>query len=224
MADQALDDPVRAALWGPQGTLAVVSGAVRRFPPEIGPFLAFDDPADRAWDEAARLVGGDDRIAVVADGPLAPTGWHVMRSFDVVQMTGADVEGAEDGELLELGAADVPEMVALASATSPGPFAERTIELGRYVGARVDGRIAAMGGERMRPDRWVEVSAICTDPAFRGRGLGTRILRAVVAGIRRGGAEPFLHVQHGNPAIALYASLGFRERRRFVLTVLQPGG
>ena len=55
-----------------------------------------------------------------------------------------------------------------------------------------------------------------------GRQLIKQIPPARIGLIRRDGAEPFLHVQHGNPAIPLYASLGFRERRRFVLTVLRP--
>jgi ribosomal protein S18 acetylase RimI-like enzyme len=224
MGDDGLDDPIRAALWGPQAPIALVAGDVRRFPPEIGPFLAFADPARRAWGDAARLIGDGDRVAVVADAALAPAGWLVARSFDVVQMTGVDVEDADDPDVLVLGPADVAEMVALTEATAPGPFAERTLDLGRYLGVRLDGRLAAMGGERIRLPGWVEVSAVCTDPAFRGRGLGTRILRAVVAGIRREGAEPFLHVQLHNPAIPLYDSLGFRERRRFVLTVLRPAG
>ena len=54
--------------------------------------------------------------------------------------------------LLELGDADVPEMLALTELTQPGPFGPRTHDLGRYIGIRVDGRLAAMAGERMRPD------------------------------------------------------------------------
>ena len=51
-----------------------------------------------------------------------------------------------------LGAADVPEMLALVARTKPGPFAQRTVELGTYLGLRADdGTLVAMTGERMQP-------------------------------------------------------------------------
>ena len=45
------------------------------------------------------------------------------------------------GPIIELGAADVPEMLALVERTRPGPFVTRTVELGTYLGIRDDGRI-----------------------------------------------------------------------------------
>jgi predicted GNAT family acetyltransferase len=44
----------------------------------------------------------------------------------------------------------------------------------------------------------------------RGRGLATRLIRAVGAGIRARAEIPFLHAVATNPAIALYEQLGFR--------------
>ncbi len=46
--------------------------------------------------------------------------------------------------------ADAPEMLALASLTEPGPFFLRTHQMGRFIGIRRQGRLAAMAGERMR--------------------------------------------------------------------------
>lgn len=56
---------------------------------------------------------------------------------------------ADDGVLV-LGDADAAEMLALATLTQPGPFLARTHTMGRFVGLRVNGRLAAMAGERMR--------------------------------------------------------------------------
>jgi ribosomal protein S18 acetylase RimI-like enzyme len=65
------------------------------------------------------------------------------------------------------------------------------------------------------PPGWTEISAVCTDPAHRGEGLATRLIRAVGHGIRARGEIPFLHTGAGNTgAIRLYESLGFRLRRR----------
>lgn len=48
--------------------------------------------------------------------------------------------------VVELGAADVPEMLDLTARTRPGPFWRRTHELGTYLGVRLDGRLVAMAG------------------------------------------------------------------------------
>ena len=50
-----------------------------------------------------------------------------------------------------------------------------------------------MAGERLHPPGWTEISAVCTDPAFRGQGLASRLVLAVAAGIRARGETPFLH-------------------------------
>jgi len=115
-------------------------------------------------------------------------------------------------------------MTALVKRTKPGPWRPRTIEMGRYVGIRIDGELVAMAGERLRPAGWVEVSAVCTDERFRGRGLGSRLIRAVGAGIVERGELPMLHASAENvSAIRLYESMGFVFRRnREFLRVRAP--
>ena len=128
-------------------------------------------------------------------------------------MTGDHLEVAADPEAVPLGRADVPEMLGLVASTKPGPFLPRTFELGSYLGIRRGGRLVAMAGERLHPEGWTEISAVCTDEAWRGHGLATRLIRAVGAGIRDRGDLPFLHAVATNPAIGLYEKLGFRHRR-----------
>ncbi len=83
----------------------------------------------------------------------------------------------------------------------------------------------AEGRGRIRPPGWTEISAVCTDPRHRGRGLATPLVRAVAAGIRERGDTPFLHAAADNiPAIRLYESIGFTLRRRSpILLVRSPG-
>ena len=136
-----------------------------------------------------------------------------------MQLVGPDVVPAVDAKAVRLGDRDVPEMLALAERTQPGPFRPRTIEMGRYLGIRRDGRLVAMAGERVHPPGWTEISAVCTDEAFRGQGLASRLVLAVAAGIRERHETPFLHATATNvTAIRLYERLGFRLRRhvRFV--------
>jgi ribosomal protein S18 acetylase RimI-like enzyme len=124
------------------------------------------------------------------------------------------VDVRPDEEAVRLGAHDVPDMLALVERTRPGPFLPRTVELGTYLGIRRGGQLIAMAGERLHPPGWTEISAVCTDAAYRGRGLGSRLVRAVAAGIKERGETPFLHTAAANTgAIGLYESLGFRLRR-----------
>ena len=50
-----------------------------------------------------------------------------------------------------------------------------------------------MAGERLHPQGWTEISAVCTDPAYRGQGLATRLVSAVAAGIAERGDRVLLH-------------------------------
>jgi predicted GNAT family acetyltransferase len=105
-------------------------------------------------------------------------------------------------------------MLVLAEAAKPGPFDRRTVLLGDYVGIRHDGRLIAMAGERFRLPGYVELSAICVDPGWRGMGLGSCLTRYLAHRARAIGEVPLLHVFPENPAMPVYARLGFRERTR----------
>ena len=106
---------------------------------------------------------------------------------------------------MRLGAADVPEMLALVERTQPGPFLPRTHELGTYLGIRRGGELVAMAGERLHPPGWTEISAVCTDPAHRGQRLGTRLVRPSRTASASAARRPFLHAAAGNTgAIRLY--------------------
>lgn len=221
MSEQhVLDNPVRASLLGPHAHFAVRQGAVVRYPPDVCPFLALPDEPDLgAWADLAALVGPDATAAVSAPRIEPPPGWVVLADIAAVQLVDAGIAAEPDPEAVVLGPADVPEMLALVGRTRPGPFLPRTVEMGTYLGIRHDGELIAMAGERLHPPGWTEISAVCTDPRFRGRGLATRLVLAVAAGIKERGEVPLLHAAASNVnAIRLYESLGFALRRhtRFV--------
>lgn len=210
-----LDNPAWAALTGPHAHFAETHGRAARYPAEVAPFHALADPADpSAWADLASLVGPGAEISV-AGAPLpAYPGWELVSSIAGVQLVDVSLRAATDPAATVLTAADVPEILDLIERCRPGPFRKRTIELGTYLGLRHDGELIAMAGERLHPPGWTEISAVCTDPAFRGRGLATRLVRAVAAGIRARGETPFLHTGAANTAaIRLYESIGFQLRR-----------
>jgi predicted GNAT family acetyltransferase len=131
-----------------------------------------------------------------------------------------DATALPDGEIdaVALTASDVGEMLALVELTHPGPFRQRTIELGAFVGVRERGRLVAMAGERMWLGRHREVSGVCTHPDSEGRGVARALVARVVNRMLEKGQVPFLHVESGNQrAIALYERLGFVRRGEFPL-------
>ncbi len=213
-----LDNPVWDSLNGAQAHFALRHGAAARFDPDVSVFAALaDDAVDvgpSAWDDLATLAEPGTQLVVV-DAPIdPPSGWEVTGRFAGVQLTGEDVKVEDDLDAIELGPDDVPEMTELVERTKPGPWRPRTAEMGRYLGVRIHGELVAMAGERLRPSGWVEISAVCTDERFRGRGLGRRLIRAVGAGIVASGDLPMLHASASNVnAIRLYESMGFVFRR-----------
>ncbi len=214
-----LDHPVRSSLTGPHARFAERRGNVLRYPADVSPFLALPDQPDAAdWADAAALAGPGALVALAGVRVPVPDGWQVTLIGEGVQMVEIEVEAAADGEAVRLGPGDVPEMLELAGRTKPGPFLPGTVELGSYLGIRRGGALVAMAGERMHPPGWTEISAVCTDDAWRGLGFASRLVRALVAGIRARGETAFLHAVADNPAIGLYEALGFRLRRGTVFT------
>lgn len=216
-----LDNPVWAALAGPHAHLAQIHGSAARYRPDVALFATLrpdaHDPG-RAWADLA-CVAGPGALVALTDTSGPPDGWETVLSIDGVQLIDVGLRAAADAEAVRLGPADVPEMLDLVARTEPGPFLPRTIELGTYLGIRRDGALVAMAGERLRPPGFTEISAVCTDPAYRGQGLATRLIRAVAAGIRARGETPFLHASGSNTAaVRLYESLGFTLRRRTLFT------
>jgi ribosomal protein S18 acetylase RimI-like enzyme len=220
-----LDNPIWHSLVGAHAPLARGAGCARRYPPEVSPFVGLSDAADdRAWRDLADLLVPAESAVVAADPLQVPADWARVMSLDGVQMiAGLGLVGAPDEEAEALGAADVEEMLDLVARTQPGPFGPQTYRMGRYLGIRRGGTLIAMAGERLRPPGWTEISAVCTDPAFRGQGLAARVVNAVCAGIVHRGERPLLHVLASNrSAIALYERLGFIVRRSARFEVVQP--
>jgi ribosomal protein S18 acetylase RimI-like enzyme len=222
-SDEALlDNPVYAALCGPHAGFAQVRGRARRYPADVAPFLALPSPPSAEdWLDAAALVEWGSPVGVGYSGGAPPAPWQVVGGFELVQMIGERVTGADCPEAIALGPADVREMLELVAQTEPGPFLTRTIELGDYLGIRRDGALVAMGGERFHLDGWTEISAVCTKPDHRGQGLASQLIGALIAGIQGRSERAFLHVLATNTgAIRLYEELGFRIRQSTKVSIV----
>ena len=185
--------------------------------PDVGVFGALADPGDTAaWDDLAELVGPGRGVGLFPLVAPLPDGWTESFRLAGVQMTADGVGGDRRDDVVDLGSADVDEVMDLVERTRPGPFARRTIELGGYVGVRADDRLVAIAGRRLATDRFVEISAVCVDPDHRRQGLARVVVDAVIAGIRAEGRVPMLHAAADNTgAIALYEAMGFEHTAAF---------
>lgn len=196
----------------------------RRYPVTIGPFGATADETPESYESLARLIAERDRLALFTAQEIFPPRKLAVVKRDLVDQMVLDFPPASRGAppLVSLGPEDIQEMRHLVDLTQPGPFGPRTIELGRYLGIRADGRLVAMAGERMKVDGFTEISAVCVHPNYRGSGLAGLLIAALARSIAARREVPFLHVFASNtPAITLYLKLGFVRRRGMHLAVLQ---
>ncbi len=230
MADpHPLDRPVWNALAGPQGEFALGDDRARRYRPEMAMFAAAARKSPSGMTALGELVAARGLAATVEHEIWPPiAGTRVISHAVIVQMSAEALlpperNEAPDYEVIPLGDADAPEMLALATLTKPGPFFAHTHRLGSFVGVRQNGRLAAMAGERMRLKGFTEVSGVCTHPDHRGKGYGEALSRLVASRILERGETPFLHAfAHNEDAINLYRRMGFTHRARMQMNVLAP--
>lgn len=214
--DHPLDNPAWHALTGPHAGLAEVTGTARRYPRDVSVFSAVDRLDDAAWADLAGQAGPEHVVILTrAALPEPPAGWSTLFRARTHQMVAGNLVEVAPVATRPLGPEHAAEMMALVELTKPGPFVARTVDLGGYQGVfDDDGRLVAMTGRRMQLDGWAEVSAVCTHPDARGRGLAAALTRRVADGIRADGAEAFLHVAEDNhTARRVYERLGFTTRR-----------
>lgn len=223
MTPHPLDRPIWNSLETGWAEWAQGDARARRIDPAYNVFGAAADDSDANQAALAALVPVDGEMWVVEPSVWpTPPGCRVERVAPLVQMIWQGVLPEQsDDRVIDLDEGDAPAMQALATLTKPGPFAEHTSRLGSFVGIRDQGRLVAMAGERMALPGWREVSAVCTDPDYRGRGLAGVLIRVVAARMIARGETPWLTSYAGNTdALALYEALGFRHRREMTVTVL----
>ncbi|RAZ75090.1 GNAT family N-acetyltransferase [Mesorhizobium atlanticum] len=222
-----LDRPVWSALATRQRIFAEGDDLARRYRPSIIPFAATatDDPEN--LHALGRLVpAGETVILAQADNIVLPPALVATMTADAVQMiAGQALQPVADPRIEQLTRQDAAEMLALASLTRPGPFTLEALSLGEFWGVKIDGRLAAMAGERMKQPGYSELSGVCSHPDFRGGGLARLLSLFVANRIMARGEVPYLHAFASNAAaIRLYESIGFRLRSAMNIAMVQRAG
>jgi predicted GNAT family acetyltransferase len=224
MTTEMLDRPIWHALRTRQSAFAVGNGRAVRFQPDVEPFAAAADDSAESLDAVAELLAPGEVVVLLQSTEIpCPAGMAIETKVAGVQMVlNALKQPRGEANIELLTEADAPAMIELATLTKPGPFLARTHTLGTFFGVKENGRLIAMAGERMKLPGLTEVSGVCTHPDFRGRGLAALLSYHVATKILNRGETPFLHAFADNrAAIGVYEALGFKLRRRVVVTVLR---
>lgn len=222
-----LDNIFWHALSGPQAHLATGAGAARRFAPGFSPIIGFAVPERPDFDALAPFCAPGERFYCAGWSGPAPDGWTVEVEALMLCMVWRGALPAADAapDAIALGPQHVEQAMALAALTKPGPFGPRTLELGDYYGY-VDGdRLVAMAGERTCADGLREISGVCTDPAYQGRGLARRLMLKLIRNHMLRDELSYLHVMAANDAARqLYQRMGFADHRQTVVRVVSRNG
>lgn len=211
-----LDNPFWSALCSRHAGIAHCVGEAARYPAAFAPFLGVAHDGADVRDALDALVEADESVYLLGVTPRVPDGWRLRAFGDLAQMIRTEQVAVEDGpDIVPLSPSIHREdVLALTALVYPHYFRPRTMEMGRYFGIYIDGRLAAMAGERLGTGDFQEVSAICTHRDFNGRGYARRITAMLTNDILAQGRTPYLHVSHKNPrAKTLYERMGYRLRR-----------
>src|SRR4029450_3386994 len=160
--------------------VAVGDSLARRYPPDIAPIAGIATRDRSAIDELCALVPDGDVLSLPGTleelAPLLPASVRITLQKRLVQMVSVHPPEVPSPsvDVSVLSDADVPEMLSLVALTHPGPFRPRTHTLGTYLGIHVEGRLAAIAGQRVHLPRRRGGNAGWTEPALQRRGAAPR--------------------------------------------------
>ncbi len=211
-----LDNPIWTALNTGGATHAFGRGDALFIDRKMGFFTGLSSYGVEQLDQLHAVMDPGMRVILFTPGFLElDAKWKVRNDNALLQMVfeQPSIQLVLDSSIRPLGAADVPEMLALTQLAKPGPFLENTIDFGGYFGYFVEGRLVSMAGTRLAAGPYTEVSAVCTHPDFVGRGLSQLVLPHVLNYIHQHHQIPYLQLYPDNlPAYRLYQKIGFVER------------
>ena len=154
--EAALNDPIWSALNDRHRVFAWGNDLAMRYRNDIAPFAAVRNSSSEAFAALDEIVAPGDRVALFSTKPRPTLGsFEVFQTLSGVQMVALNWSGktsirTETPTIVRMARNDVPEMLQLTRLTNPGPFKERTLELGTYIGVRDRGVLVALAGERMQ--------------------------------------------------------------------------
>ena len=221
LPEKLFRDPIWNSLRTAQNHFAIAAGEAVRYSADVVPFAAVATLQPETLRQLRTLLGREDSVWIATEEkPDSPDLVYedTIQCFQMV-LPQEVTPPAPTMELEKLSEAHAQEMVVLTTLAFPGYFRARTCEMGTYYGVRSPaGELIAMGGERFKLEEYSEISAVCTHPDFRGRGLAANIMWQIVRDHRRDGIVSWLHVGCKNTrAVKLYNRMGFEIVRTITL-------
>ena len=220
-----LDNPVWEALATEDARLNCGTEVIRYFAEDVSPFVGMKHWDDHDLAMLEKELPSDRNFSVmIANQVRIPDCFEVVFTTPLYQMVCTSFHPIFNSSLImrSLVKEDVPAMLALTALTKPGPFSQRTIDFGHYIGIVEGNNLLAMAGERLHVKGYTEVSAVCTDPAHLGKGYASHLMSHACETVIQRGDIPFLHVRQDNTrAIAKYEHLGFSIRSAFYFAVIK---
>lgn len=220
-----LDNPAWNALISGNKDLANGNEVAKYFPKEVSPFVGIREVSLNNFNILHGIIPFDSFFGFVAPHDIVISEpWKVIQYLKVLQMVYDETANPAtvQQEFTALNEQHVPQMLALTQLTNPGPFAEKTIDFGHYLGVFDGDRLVAMAGQRMHPTPYAEISAVCTHPDYLGRGYASQLLLSQIHRIRATSEIPFLHVKSENErAIKVYENLGFLARKEMSFYIIR---
>jgi len=220
-----LDNPAWGALVSGNSQLAYGNKNVKYFDANVSPFVGLRETTEDNFRILYELIphNGTVCFATPVKKPI-PYPWGTVHCIEGLQMIYRGDVQSEDVDLavVSLTREHVPQMIELTKLTKPGPFGNRTIEFGHYEGIFDGDQLIAMTGQRFHIDQYMEISAVCTHPDYRGKGYARQLMIRQINRIIAASGVPFLHVRYGNDnAIRVYEDLGFIKRTDMIFYFLR---
>jgi len=226
--DHILDNMIWNAITTGNNDIAIVNGDVGCYLPDIAPFAGMKNFNDINLKKLHEFIPAGRSVAISSLNKMDhdESKWKLIQPMDVTQMVyehSVNKFTTKNSSLIvPLAEEHIPQMMELTALTRPGPFLQQTIRFKNYFGIFIEGRLAAMTGQRMHPLPYMEVSAVCTHPDFRGMGYAKTLMLHVMKLILDDSFTPFLHVLSNNSnAIELYKTIGFKIRKQIFVDVIR---
>jgi predicted GNAT family acetyltransferase len=222
------DNPFWSALQTSQQHFSVGTSQIRKYPADILPFVGLSSQHSSFLELITPHMNSGEEVYIKNGIGRIPPGWKIINHLSCIQMVCthlSDIPLNKHFTVTRLGDMDFDELFQLVNLVQPGFIMERTHLLGDYFGIRIDGKLVATAGERLKMTGFIELSAVCTLPEFTGKGYAQVLIRQVCERIFKKGSIPILHVLDSNTrAIKLYELFNFKKRIDFPFLKLKWEG